>query len=113
MCSPILYNYNVCDREVPLYYRCMPNAAFLCERGELRLAQQTGGKDYEGLVEICIDEAWHKVCADSSWGNEEATVTCRELGYSSGGESRETALSIENIRFSRMTLNHVIATTIF
>ena len=70
----------------------MPNTALLCEKGDLRLAQKTAGRDDKGLVEICIDEAWHKVCADSSWGDEDASVTCRELGYSAGGESMKLVL---------------------
>ena len=27
---------------------------------------------------------WHYICGDSGWGDEEATVVCREHGYSHG-----------------------------
>ena len=121
MYSPILYNYDVCERVgshcIIVMHQCMPNTALLCERGDLRLARKTGGKDHEGLVEICIDEEWHKVCTDSSWGGEEANVTCRELGYSSGGESWENAVSMGIIIITRIMMtpyhNDIIFATKF
>lgn len=53
----------------------------LCEDGDVRLSG--GGKESEGLVEICVNNRWGTVCGDgnSDWGNDEAAVVCHQLGY--------------------------------
>ena len=35
-------------------------------------------------MEICIDNEWGTVC-DDSWNTNDATVVCRQLGYSTQG----------------------------
>ncbi len=35
----------------------------------------------EGRVEVCVLETWHTIC-NMNWGAEEASVVCRQLGYS-------------------------------
>ena len=53
-----------------------------CTNGQLRLAGANVVN--EGRVEICMNNMWGTVC-DDSWGNADATVVCRQLGYSTQG----------------------------
>ena len=40
-----------------------------------------GQNEFEGRVEVCQHGQWRTVCNDG-WGNEEAEVVCRQLGFS-------------------------------
>ena len=55
-----------------------------CVTGQLRLAG--GNIENEGRVEICMHNVWGTVCLES-WGSADATVVCRQLGYSTQGWS--------------------------
>ncbi len=49
--------------------------------------QLVGGSNSTfGRLEICINSAWGSVC-NSRFGTNEALVVCRQLGFSSDGES--------------------------
>ena len=50
-----------------------------CTSGDIRLA---GGAYYYGRVEVCVEGVWGTVCRDSHWDNTDASVICRQLGFS-------------------------------
>ncbi len=55
-----------------------------CDDGALRLAQ--GVTALLGRVEVCRDNRWGTVC-DNGWDRTDAKVACRQLGYSTAGNS--------------------------
>lgn len=56
-----------------------------CTGGEVRLAD--GSSPLEGRVEACYDGVWGTICSNS-WSLANAAVVCRQLGFSSSGESK-------------------------
>lgn len=54
---------------------------------------QGGANQYEGTVEVCISNNWHSVC-DNGWGSPDATVVCKQLGYSYTGSEYIAANNI-------------------
>ena len=55
-----------------------------CTTGDLRLAG-TGAFANQGRVEVCNNGAWGTVC-DDFWGSVDASVACRQLGFSRNSE---------------------------
>ena len=53
-----------------------------CQDGDVRL--MGGSKATEGTVEVCFDNIWGQV-ADSGWGDKDAQLICKLLGFSADG----------------------------
>jgi len=51
-----------------------------CPSGAIRLIG--GSRASEGRVEVCFNNTWGTVC-DDGWTDVDASVVCRQLGYSS------------------------------
>ena len=58
-----------------------------CINGDVRLAN---GDQQSGQVEVCGRQKWATVC-NKTWDKEDASVVCRQLGYSGFGERLKTA----------------------
>ena len=58
------------------------NATGVCTYGDIRLVG--GSNQYEGRVEVCINDTWGTVC-DDGWGSYDSTVVCKQLGFAYTG----------------------------
>ena len=52
----------------------------ICSDGDIRLVD--GGNQYEGRVEVCLNDQWGTVCDDYWKSNpHNANIACRQLGF--------------------------------
>ncbi len=77
-----------------LFYQPSPSSSLLlhfhvsiacfqdCDQGEIRLAGTASS--WMGRVEMCYDGVWGTMCS-IGWDVQEATVVCRQLGFSATG----------------------------
>ena len=54
-----------------------------CTTGDIRLV----GGTYYGRVEVCVGGIWSSICRDTYWSNEDASVICKQLGFSPYGKA--------------------------
>ncbi|XP_061193442.1 deleted in malignant brain tumors 1 protein-like [Saccostrea echinata] len=60
------------------------NAGVVCyHRANDSVRIVNGSSEYEGRVEVLINEQWRSIC-DNGWDKNDADVTCKSIGYSGG-----------------------------
>ena len=76
-----------------------------CTTGDIRLY---GGGYYYGAVQVCIEGVWGSICSNSFWDNNDASVVCKQLGFSPYGMYHNTYYLKLIFQFYRVTCNNYI-----
>lgn len=69
----------------------------MCNEGTFRLVG--GSIEQEGRVEVCYNGVWGAIC-DSNWGQIDAYIVCRQMGYNGAVGKYFDACSIIIFMFS-------------
>ena len=64
--------------------------AVACPEGEIRLEGTNSA--FGGRVEVCLQQSWTTIC-DVYWDNQDASVLCRQLGFSPYGNTEYQLLA--------------------
>ena len=63
-----------------------------CNQNDIRLIGRE--RNFEGRVEVCNNNEWKTVC-NRGWGDKEARVVCRQLGFPEDGRGQLITISIK------------------
>ena len=80
----------------PCYYTVHLLNYLVCEDADINLAHDTYVTSYGGIVQVCINNTLGYVC-DENWTVADATVVCRQLGYSTIGNKAMALANYTNL----------------
>ena len=76
-------------------------------QGHLRLVDNSGSTGgYRGRLEVFLSGEWGTVC-DKGFGSADASVACKQLGYSSSNTSFG---SVEDLGYVHISCSYIVIT---